>query len=204
MQFITHSGLTPYSHAVEVMEACAKNIRAGDGVEQVWLLEHPPLFTKGFRTHKNDITDTLDFPVYATNRGGKLTYHGPGQRICYVMCDLNKRGRDLRKHIHNLQEWGAQTLTHFGVESSPSEQGVGLWVKTPGGLFKIAAIGVRVSGWITSHGIAFNLSPDLSHYQGIVPCGIVGAGVTSMQKLGCDVNMEEFDLVLKKKFEEVF
>lgn len=200
MKWIHHTTLMPYPETQAAMQRCVEAIQRNEEEEQIWLLEHPPLYTRGQRASEAEILKDPAFPIFETGRGGKLTYHGPGQRVCYVMCDLNKRGRDLRAYVKSLEDLGILTLQHFGVKADRDEAGVGLWVQTPQGISKIAAIGVRVSKWITSHGIAFNLYPNLEHFSGIVPCGIQGRGVTSLKDLGVDVSFEEFDKVLKKCF----
>lgn len=203
MKWVHHRELMPYPETQAAMQRCVEAIQHCQEEEQIWLLEHPPLYTRGQRSHEQEILGEPSFPIFETGRGGKLTYHGPGQRVCYVMCDLNKRGRDLRAYVSFLEEWGILTLQHFDIKADRDEAGVGLWVHTQHGLSKIAAIGVRVSKWITSHGIAFNVHPDLSHFAGIIPCGIQGRGVTSLKDLGLNVTLEEFDDALKKSFDQI-
>ena len=196
----------PYAEAVASMEARVAAIREGREEEAVWLLEHPALYTAGTSTRPQDLTDPSLFPVHRTGRGGQYTYHGPGQRIAYVMLDLRPRGRDLRAHVAGLETWLIDTLADFGLRAGTLRGRVGVWVDlgAAGGEAKIAAIGVRVRHWITYHGVSLNVSPDLSHYRGIVPCGIRDAGVTSLAALGIGATMAEVDAALKRHFERVF
>lgn len=177
-------------------------IQENEAPECAWLLEHPPLYTAGTSAKPHDLLDSR-FPVYTTGRGGQYTYHGPGQRICYMMLDLSKRKKDLRLYITMLEEWGIQTLKKLGIEAYRHTAGVGLWVDTQKGPAKIAALGVRISKWVTSHGIAFNIYPNLAHYQGIVPCGLSGSAVTSAHALGSSLPLEEFDNILKQTFFDI-
>lgn len=203
MKWVHYEKFMPYLETQAAMQRCVEAIQCSEEEEQIWLLEHPPLYTRGQRSSAQEILGESSLPIFETGRGGKLTYHGPGQRVCYVMCNLNKRGRDLRAYVKALEDWGILTLKHFGVKATRDEAGVGLWVNTPQGISKIAAIGVRVSKWITSHGIAFNVNPDLSHFSKIIPCGIQGRGVTSLKDLGLHVTLEEFDAALKKSFDQI-
>jgi lipoyl(octanoyl) transferase len=194
-----------YEPAVKEMEARVAAIREGAAPELVWLLEHPPLYTAGTSAHDEDLLEPSRLPVYRTGRGGRYTYHGPGQRIAYVMLDLTRRDRDVRCHVHRLEEWMIRTLAHFGIKGERRDGRVGIWVVQPGGEEeKIAAIGVRVRRWVTYHGVALNLDPDLDHYRGIVPCGIADHGVTSLAKLGIAATMEEVDRTLRATFGEIF
>ena len=195
------------------MEARAAAIFAGDAAEQVWLLEHPPLYTAGTSAKDADLIVPDRFPVFRTGRGGQLTYHGPGQRIAYVMLDLNRRGPDLRRYVARLEEWIIATLARFNVVGERRADRIGVWVKRPdkpplpgGGMAedKIAAIGIRVRRWVTFHGISLNVDPELEHYSGIVPCGIAEHGVTSLADLGILVSMPEVDVVLKAEFKRIF
>jgi lipoyl(octanoyl) transferase len=190
-----------YPVAVAAMEARVQAIRAGTAAELVWLLEHPPLYTAGTSAKPADLL-AARFPVYETGRGGQYTYHGPGQRIAYVMLDLQRRGPDLRRYIWTLEEWLILALREFDVRAERREGRVGLWVDLSRygrvGEAKIAAIGVRVRQWVTYHGIALNVAPDLAHYDGIVPCGISRHGVTSLADLGIYVSMDEVDGVLRR------
>jgi len=202
-------GLTCYTRAVATMEARVAAIHAGEQDEQVWLVEHPPLYTAGTSAKPSDLLEAR-FPVYETGRGGQLTYHGPGQRVAYVMLDLKRRNPDVRAYVAGLEDWIMAALARFGIAAERREGRVGLWVamERHGGLAgteaKIAAIGVRVRRWITFHGAAINLAPDLSHYGGIVPCGIREHGVTSLQALGVDATMAELDEALKAAWPAVF
>lgn len=195
-----------YKDAVQQMERRVADIRDGSAPEQVWLLEHPSLYTAGTSANAKDLLDNR-FPVFETGRGGQYTYHGPGQRVGYVMLDLKKRqsAPDIKKYVWQLEEWIIQTLAAFDIKGERREGRVGIWVVKPDGTeAKIAAIGVRVRHWVTYHGISINLNPDLSHFDGIVPCGIAQHGVTSFEDLGVKASMEELDEALKEIFEDVF
>lgn len=196
----------PYEEAVASMEARVAAIRDGSGDEAVWLLEHPALYTAGTSAKTRDLTDPSLLPVHRTGRGGQYTYHGPGQRIAYVMLDLRRRGRDLRVYVDGLESWLVDTLADFGLRAGTRRGRVGVWVDMgpSSGEAKIAAIGVRVRHWITYHGVSLNVSPDLSHYRGIVPCGISDAGVTSLAALGIGATMTEVDTALERHFERTF
>jgi lipoyl(octanoyl) transferase len=193
-----------YPDAVAAMEARVAAIAAGTETEEVWLVEHPPLYTAGTSADPSDLLHADRFPVYRTGRGGQYTYHGPGQRVAYVMLDLGRRGPDLRKYVRDLEEWIIRTLAAFGVAGERRDGLVGVWVATPTGHDKIAAIGIRVRRWVSFHGIAINVDPDLEHFTGIVPCGVRGAGVTSLAALGVDVTMADVDTVLRREFEALF
>jgi lipoyl(octanoyl) transferase len=199
-----------YSEAVAAMEAHVAAMQAGGAGDRVWLLEHPPLYTAGTSAREADLLQPGRFPVHRTGRGGQYTYHGPGQRVAYAMIDLRPRGSDLRRYVHDLEEWIIRALARFNIRGERREGRVGIWVRRDAGREdKIAAIGVRVRRWIAFHGIAVNLDPDLSHFQGIVPCGIAsgpgsGFGVTSLHDLGILVAMAELDMALKAAFAEVF
>jgi lipoyl(octanoyl) transferase len=203
-------GLTPYEPAVTFMETRAAEIAAGSAGELVWLLEHPPLYTAGVSAKPLDLLAPDRFPVFQTGRGGQFTYHGPGQRVAYIMLDLRNRGRDVTRFVADLEHWLIAALARFNVKGEVREGRVGVWVarKGPGWARedKIAAIGVRLRKWVSFHGIAFNVEPDLEHFSGITPCGISGPqyGVTSLVDLGRPVNMDEADAALKAAFEEVF
>jgi lipoyl(octanoyl) transferase len=198
-----------YPDAVAAMEARVAAIAAGQAPELVWLLEHPPLYTSGTSGKASDLLDPR-FPTYATGRGGQLTYHGPGQRVAYVMLDLKRRRPDVRAYVASLEEWIIRTLLSFNVRGERREDRVGVWVrrpdKGPGFEDKIAAIGVRLKRWVSFHGIAINVEPDLSHFAGIVPCGVADPryGVTSLVDLGHPVTMADIDVALKQAFVEVF
>ena len=182
----------PYAEAVETMERRVAEIEAGRAPELIWLLEHPPLYTKGTSAADDELLNA-QFPVFQTGRGGRFTYHGPGQRVIYCVMDLRRRGRDVRAHVCRLEEWIIRVLKDFGIKGERREGRIGIWVDNKGKEEKIAAIGVRVRRWITYHGLSFNVSPDLSHYKGIVPCGLPDFGVTSLTALGVKATMEEVD-----------
>ncbi len=199
--------LVPYDDAVAAMEARVAAIRAGDAPELVWLLEHPPLYTAGTSARPEDLLEGNRFPVYQTGRGGQFTYHGPGQRVCYVMLDLQKRNPDIRQFIRNLEDWVILALSAFNVKGERREDRVGIWVDRGGGREdKIAAIGVRIRRWVTFHGVSINVEPDLSHFDGIVPCGIADQrlGVTSLVDLGLPVTMADLDVALAESFRDIF
>ncbi|HSM94608.1 MAG TPA: lipoyl(octanoyl) transferase LipB [Rhizomicrobium sp.] len=201
-------GLLPYPEAVSFMEQRAEDIAAQRAEELVWLVEHPPIYTAGTSAKEADLLDPR-FPVFKTGRGGQFTYHGPGQRVGYVMLDLRRRtdpkkGPDVRKYVHDLEEWLIRTLAHFNVKGERREGRVGIWVVRGNREDKIAALGVRVRRWVTFHGVSFNVDPDLSHFGGIVPCGITQYGVTSLADLGILVSMADVDLAMKAAFEDVF
>jgi lipoyl(octanoyl) transferase len=209
VEWATASGLVGYERAVLEMEARAEAIAAGEAAERVWLLEHPPLYTAGGSARSGDLLDAR-FPVFKTGRGGQYTYHGPGQRVVYVMLDLKRRRPDLRAYVASLEAWLIDTLAAFGVSGETREDRVGVWVARPdkgeGAEDKIAAIGVRVRRWATFHGVSVNVAPNLSHFEGIVPCGIADPrfGVTSLRDLGLATTMEEFDAALRRAFERRF
>ncbi|MHC2001684.1 lipoyl(octanoyl) transferase LipB [Methylobacterium sp. CM6241] len=198
----------PYEEAVAAMEAHAGRIAGGEAPEMVWLLEHPPLYTAGTSAKTGDLVEPDRFPVHATGRGGQYTYHGPGQRVAYVMLDLNRRRPDLRAYVSALEAWIIATLDAFNVRGERREDRVGVWVRRPdkgeGVEDKIAAIGIRVRRWVSFHGISLNVEPDLSHFSGIVPCGISGHGVTSLVDLGQIVTLPELDMALRAAFEDIF
>jgi len=194
-----------YPAAVEEMEGRVAAIGAGAASELVWLLEHPPLYTAGTSARKEELIEPGRLPVHRTGRGGRYTYHGPGQRIAYVMLDLRRRGQDVRCYVHQLEEWIIRTLARFEVRGERRDGRVGIWVVRPSGIEeKIAAIGVRVRRWVTYHGLALNVDPELEHYRGIVPCGIAAHGVTSLAELGIAASMGEVDTALRRTFAEVF
>ncbi len=198
-----------YEAAVAFMEARADAIAAGRAGELVWLLEHPPLYTSGTSARPQDVLQTR-FPVYAAGRGGQMTYHGPGQRVAYVMLDLRRRAPDVRRFVATLEEWLIQTLAAFNVRGERREERIGVWVRRPdkgdGREDKIAAIGIRIKKWVSLHGVALNVEPDLSHFSGIVPCGVAEPryGVASLADLGHIVSMPEVDAVLRRAFEPLF
>jgi lipoyl(octanoyl) transferase len=199
----------PYERALAFMEARVRTIRERDAAEMVWLLEHPPVYTGGTSADPKDLLDKR-FPIHHTGRGGQYTYHGPGQRIAYTMLDLQKREPDLKKFVYNLEQWVIDSLKPFNVKGERREGRVGIWVdmepygRPAGTEAKIAAIGVRVQKWVTFHGVAINLNPNLDHYKGIVPCGISDHGVTSLADLEKPVSMADLDESLKHNFENIF
>lgn len=206
-------GLVPYTQAVAIMETRAADIAAGRAPECVWLLEHPPLYTAGTSARAADLVDPGGFPVHRSGRGGQYTYHGPGQRVAYVMLDLNRRRADLRAYVAALEAWVIATLEAFNVRGERREDRVGVWVRRPdrpaaadGSMAedKIAAIGVRIRKWVTFHGVSLNVDPDLDHFTGIVPCGISQHGVTSLADLGITATMADVDIALKRTFADVF
>jgi lipoyl(octanoyl) transferase len=198
-------GPEPYPAAVAEMEARVADIRAGTASELVWLLEHPPLYTAGTGARDEDLVDPHLLPVYRAGRGGKFTYHGPGQRVAYVMLDLARRKSDPRAYVRDLEEWIIRALGRFGLCGERREGRVGIWISHANGSeAKIAAIGVRIRRWVSFHGISINLNPDLSHYRGIVPCGIHAHGVTSLATEGIDANMPALDEAMRLSFAETF
>ena len=197
-------GLVAYPDAVAEMEAHVEAMLAKGAPERVWLLEHPPLYTAGTSARDSDLIDPR-FPVYASGRGGQYTYHGPGQRVGYVMLDLKRRKPDVRAYVHDLEEWLMRTLASFAVKGERRSDRVGIWVtRSDGREDKIAAIGVRLRRWISFHGVSLNVDPDLGHFSGIVPCGVRTHGVTSLADLGVPVSMADVDVALKRAFEDVF
>jgi lipoyl(octanoyl) transferase len=203
------AGLVPYEAALAGMDARAAAIAQGTGAELIWLLEHAPLYTAGTSAAAGDVIASR-FPVHTTGRGGQVTYHGPGQRVVYLMLDLRRRGPDVRRYVASLEEWIIRTLSDFGIRGERREDRVGVWVRRPdkgvGCEDKIAALGIRVRRWVTLHGISLNVDPDLGHFSGIVPCGVVDPryGVTSLADLGVAATMEGVDAVLRREFEAVF
>jgi len=197
--------LVPYREAETEMETRVAAIRAGTAPELVWLLEHPPLYTAGTSARADDLIAPDLLPIFRTGRGGQYTYHGPGQRVGYVMLDLQKRGGDLRAYVRDLEEWLIRTLQRFNVKGERRDGRVGIWIaERDGKESKIAAIGVRIRHWVSFHGISLNVDPDLSYYRGIVPCGINDHGITSLGALGITATMPEVDAALKAAFAEVF
>jgi lipoyl(octanoyl) transferase len=205
IEWRTEPGLLGYDDAVAAMEARVAAIRAGTAPELVWLVEHPPLYTAGTSARDADLVEPGFLPVHRTGRGGQFTYHGPGQRVGYVMLDLKRRGADIRCYVHQLEDWLIRALAALGVAGERREGRVGIWVAGAGGREdKIAALGVRVRRWVSYHGVALNVAPDLGHYRGIVPCGISAHGVTSLAALGVRANMADVDAALRAAFDEVF
>ncbi|AXI47351.1 lipoate-protein ligase B [Sulfitobacter sp. SK012] len=212
VEWITSEGLTDYRAAEAWMEARAEAIAAGEADECIWLVEHPPLYTAGTSAKPADLTDPDRFRVFATKRGGQYTYHGPGQRVAYVMLDVAARGRDVRCFVRDLEAWVIATLDQFGVKGEIRDGRVGVWVARPDqpaapdgspAEDKIAAIGIRLRKWVSFHGISINVEPDLSHFDGIVPCGITDHGVTSLVDLDLPVTMDDLDLALRHSFDLV-
>jgi lipoyl(octanoyl) transferase len=213
VEWAISDGLVPYPEAVARMESRAAAIAAGEAPEQVWLLEHPPLYTAGTSARGADLLAPARFPVFRSGRGGQFTYHGPGQRVAYVMLDLNRRGPDLRRYVAALEAWIIATLARFNVRGERREDRVGVWIARPDkpGMTdgfpaedKIAAIGIRVRRWVSFHGISLNVDPDLEHFSGIIPCGAAGYGITSLADLGAPVAMPEVDAALRAEFEALF
>ena len=206
-------GLSDYEETLLAMEARVADIAKGNAPEAIWLLEHPPLYTAGTSAVSSDLTQADRFPVHYAGRGGQYTYHGPGQRVVYVMLDLNRRGRDVRCFVHNMESWVINTLDEFGIRAERRAGRVGVWVTRPEKSplpdgspreDKIAAIGIKLRRWISFHGISINVEPDLSHFEGIIPCGIREHGVTSLVDLGLPVTMDDLDLALKRQFMHIF
>ncbi|OGN51979.1 MAG: lipoate-protein ligase B [Caulobacterales bacterium RIFOXYB1_FULL_67_16] len=208
VEWVVSSGYVDYAQAEAFMEARVAAIASGEAAEMVWLLEHPPLYTAGVSAKDEDLLDAGRFPVHRTGRGGQFTYHGPGQRVAYVMLDLNRRGRDVRAFVRGLEQWLIAGLDRFGVKADVREGRVGVWVERKGAGWaredKIAAIGVKVRKWVSFHGVSLNVEPDLDHFGGIVPCGIQEHGVTSLVDLGVLATMDEADAALKTGFVDLF
>jgi lipoyl(octanoyl) transferase len=213
VEWITSTGLTPYSDALAFMEDRVAGIIAGNASEAIWLVEHPPLYTAGTSANTADLLLPDRFPVYEARRGGEYTYHGPGQRVAYVMLDVGKRGRDVRAFVKQLESWVITTLAQFSVEADRRNGRVGVWVsrtdkpRQPDGTLqddKIAAIGIRLRKWVSFHGVSINVEPDLDHFNGIVPCGISQHGVTSLVDLGLPVTMDDLDVALRQSFSSAF
>jgi len=210
MEWLIEDRPVDYPAAVAFMERRAAEIRAGSAPETVWLLEHPPLYTAGTSARAEDLLDAQRFPVYRTGRGGQYTYHGPGQRVAYVMLDLKARGGDIRAYVHDLESWLIETLARFNVVGERRPGRVGIWVaRGSAGTAearedKIAAIGVRVRRWVSYHGVALNVDPDLAHFSGIVPCGVREHGVTSLVDLGRPVTLADADVALRETFGAIF
>ena len=205
LEWATSDALVPYPEAVAHMEERVHGIIAGTAPELIWLLEHPPLYTAGSSARDEELLHTQPFPVYSSGRGGRYTYHGPGQRIGYVMLDLNRRTQDVRAYVHAMEEWLIQTLAHLGVVGERRQDRVGIWVRRPDGREeKIAALGIRIKKWVTFHGFALNVRPNLEHFSGIVPCGLGQYGVTSLQALGATRDMRAVDDALRLTFQDIF
>jgi lipoyl(octanoyl) transferase len=207
VEWVVADAPVDYPLALRLMQERAAAVARGEAPELVWLVEHPPLYTAGTSAKPADLLEPKRFPVYEAGRGGEYTYHGPGQRVAYLMLDLKARGRDVRCLVQALEGWIIDTLAGFNIDGELRDGRIGVWVRQPGrvgGESKIAAIGVRVSKWVTTHGIALNVAPDLGHFDGIVPCGISDRGVTSFEDLGLLVSMPEVDIALRAAFERRF
>ncbi|MEM6385511.1 MAG: lipoyl(octanoyl) transferase LipB [Pseudomonadota bacterium] len=213
VEWITSTAPVPYEMALKAMETRVAGIRAGTEPEAIWLLEHPPLYTAGTSATASDLIEPDRFPVIQTRRGGQYTYHGPGQRVAYVMLDVGARGRDVRRFVERLEAWVIAALAEFNVTGEIREGRVGVWVARPEKTSrpdgspredKIAAIGVQMRKWVSFHGLSINVEPELSHFDGIVPCGIADHGVTSLVDLGLPVTLEDVDVALKRTFAQVF
>ncbi|APO87291.1 lipoyl(octanoyl) transferase LipB [Marivivens sp. JLT3646] len=212
VEWITSTGLTDYNEAVAFMEARAEAIHAGEAEEAIWLVEHPPLYTAGTSAKPADLLEADRFPVYESKRGGQYTYHGPGQRVAYVMLNVGERGRDVRCFVRDMEQWIIAALAEFNVHGEIRDGRVGVWVPRPDKPLlpdgsvredKIAALGIRLKKWVSFHGLSINVEPDLSHFGGIVPCGITQHGVTSLVDLGLPVTMEDVDVALMSTFDRV-
>jgi lipoyl(octanoyl) transferase len=213
IEWIISPGLVPYPEALARMEERVAAIHAGTAPEAIWLLEHPPLYTAGTSANPKDLTDPNRFDVFKAGRGGQYTYHGPGQRVVYVMLNLSQRGRDIRAFVEQLEAWVIATLATFNVHGQVREGRVGVWVQRPekppqpGGApaeDKIAAIGIRLRKWVSFHGLSINVEPELEHFSGIVPCGIAQHGVTSLVDLGLPVTIDDLDIALRQEFDRFF
>jgi lipoyl(octanoyl) transferase len=200
IEWRTSPGLTPYPEALGEMEQRVAAIQTGELPELIWLLEHPPLYTAGTSADASELFNPQGFPVYEAGRGGRYTYHGPGQRVGYVLLDLARRGRDVRAFVHSLEGWVISALAELGVQAYRDPERIGIWVTRGNTQAKIGAIGVRVRRWVTMHGFSLNVAPELSHFSGIVPCGIAEFPVTSLGEMGVSNGQERFDMALKKGF----
>ena len=213
VEWFKSNELVDYNFAVDFMESRASDIAADKKKELIWLVEHPPLYTGGASSKEKDLLDKDSFPVYRTRRGGKFTYHGPGQRVAYVMLNLNKRERDVRSFVEFLEKWIIATLQEFNIKGEIRPDRVGVWIcrkdkaMGPNGVFveeKIAAIGIKLRKWVSFHGISININPNLDHFSGIIPCGVENFGVTSLKDLGVFVTMDDFDIALKSNFFKLY
>jgi len=209
VEWIVSEGLTDYAEAVAIMETRAEAIARGEADELIWLVKHPPLYTAGTSAKIEDLVDPNRFPVHEAKRGGQYTYHGPGQRVAYIMLDVGKRGRDVRAFVNQIENWIIATLDTFNVKGERREGRVGVWVTRPDKPLqadgspkedKIAALGIRLRKWVSFHGLSINVEPDLTHFTGIVPCGITAHGVTSLVDLGLPVTMDDVDAALRQTF----
>ena len=213
VEWITSQGLTPYADALTLMEDRVAQILAGTADEAIWLVEHPPIYTAGTSAKPKDLLEPDKFPVHEARRGGEYTYHGPGQRVVYIMLDVGARGRDVRAFVNQIEGWVIATLDTFNIQGERRVGRVGVWVTRPdkprqpnGDMAedKVAALGIRLRKWISFHGLSINVEPDLTHFDGIVPCGIAGHGVTSLVDLGLPVTMDDVDVALLQTFEQSF
>jgi lipoyl(octanoyl) transferase len=204
VEWATSAEPVPYPDAVAAMEARVAAIAAGEAAELVWLLEHPPLYTAGVSAKRDELIDPDRFPVFETGRGGRHTYHGPGQRVAYVMLDLRARRRDARAFVEALEAWVIAAVAHLGVAGGTREGRIGVWVEDGPGEAKIAALGVKLRRWVSFHGVSLNVAPDLSHFDGIVPCGLADYGVTSLERLGAPATLAAADAALAEAFTSVF
>ncbi len=205
MEIKTTKSLITYEEAVDFMEERVKQIHESKAEEMLWFLEHPPIYTGGSSADIKELINSENLPVYLTGRGGKYTYHGPGQRVIYLMLNLTTRGQDIRKYVANLEDWIIASLAQIGLLCGKKTGRIGIWTKSKEGKdAKIAAIGIRVRKWITYHGIAINVNPNIDHYKGIIPCGISEFGVTSLQELGYNLSLEDLDIILKGNFNDFF
>ena len=205
MEFKTTASPVEYKQAIKFMEQRVAQIHASEADELLWFLEHQAIYTGGSSALSKELINQENLPVYKTCRGGKYTYHGPGQRIVYLMLDLKKREQDIRKYVANLENWVISSLREIGISCETKEGKIGIWTESAIGKdVKIAAIGIRVRKWIAYHGVAINVSPNLKHYSGIIPCGISEFGVTSLKELGYNISMQDLDIILKEKFNDFF
>jgi lipoyl(octanoyl) transferase len=205
MEFKTTISPVEYKQAIEFMEQRIAKIHTGEAEELIWFLEHQPIYTGGSSADDIELLNQENLPVYKTGRGGKYTYHGPGQRIIYLMLDLRKREQDVRKYVASLENWIISSLKEIGLSCQKKEEKIGIWTKSHEQKdVKIAAIGIRIRKWISYHGIAINVNPNLEHYKGIIPCGISEFGVTSLKELGYNISMQKLDVIMKEKFNDFF
>ncbi len=205
VDWITSNELVDLADAVTEMERRVALIASGKQDEAVWLLEHPPLITLGTSGQESDVLDSSTVPVFRVSRGGQVTFHGPGQRVAYLMLNLARRGRDVRRFVHSIERWILLTLSEYGIRGETRSDRIGVWVPGPDGREeKIAAIGIRLRRWVSFHGVSINVAPDLRHYASIVPCGVRDHGITSMAELGVSISMDDLDRTLKEKFSHVF
>ena len=193
-----------YNSAIEIMEQTVKNIHNKNSSELIWLLEHPSIYTCGTSYKKSDILNITAIPIVETGRGGQITYHGPGQRIIYVMLNLNERHKDIKRYVKCLENWMIDSLKMIGLDSYTCKERIGIWVNTPKGEAKIGAIGIRISRWVTYHGISININPNLKYYKNIIACGLEEFPITSLEELGININMNEFDKIIKKTAKNYF